>query len=78
MATKTKTRVWADPRMEADRVVQDLAKIAFANIFDFAQFRDGRMVDIDHVKARRWLASCGKRVIRCSPRIRRQKLAADS
>jgi hypothetical protein len=41
-----------DPRAEADRVVQDLAKIAFANILDFAQFRDGRVVSIDHAKAR--------------------------
>jgi hypothetical protein len=41
-----------DPRAEADKVVQALAKIAFANILDFAQFRDGRVVSIDHAKAR--------------------------
>jgi hypothetical protein len=52
MATRTKTLNGADPRIEADKVVPDLAKIAFANICDFAQFRDGRVVDIDYVKAR--------------------------
>ena len=52
MATKTNTPDGEDPKIEADRVVQDLAKIAFASISDFAQFRDGSVIDIDHVKAR--------------------------
>jgi hypothetical protein len=53
MAKKTQIRVWADPRMEADRVVQDLAKIAFANICDFARFEDdGRVHIFDYDKAR--------------------------
>jgi hypothetical protein len=52
MTTKTNTPDGADPKIEADRVVQDLAKIAFASISDFAQFRDGGVIDIDHVKAR--------------------------
>ena len=49
---KMKTRVWADPKMEADRVVRDLAKVAFANIADFVQFEGNRIIEVDHVKAR--------------------------
>jgi terminase small subunit-like protein len=48
---KMKTRVWADPKIEADRVVQDLARLAFANISDFVQFKGNEVIEVDYVKA---------------------------
>jgi hypothetical protein len=38
--------------MEADRVVHELAKIAFANIGDFAKFSQDGKIDVDFDKAR--------------------------
>jgi len=50
MTTKKKIQ----PNKElSDEIVQDLAKIAFANIFDFARFEaDGRVHIFDFDKAR--------------------------
>ena len=53
MRSLVKTRVHEDPKMEADRVVRELAKIAFANMADFATFdSNGEILDIDFEKAR--------------------------
>jgi hypothetical protein len=51
MKPKTKNQDVGGPSREADKV-EDLAKIAFGNIGDFAQFRDDGEIVIDHAKAR--------------------------
>jgi hypothetical protein len=53
MATKTKSQDRTKPIIDADSSVEDLARIAFANILDFTQFGDGGQIQkIDFVKAR--------------------------
>lgn len=52
MVTKKKIQHGGEPSVAADRVVQDLARIAFANMFDFARFEDdGRVYIFDYDKA---------------------------
>ncbi len=53
MVTKKKIQHGGEPSVAADRVVQDLARIAFANMFDFARFQDdGRLHIFDYDKPR--------------------------
>jgi Terminase small subunit len=55
MASKTKKKIEEeeDPQVAADRVVEDLVKIAFANISDFARIDvDGNVHIFDYDKAR--------------------------
>ena len=53
MSTNTNEREDSgDPRIEADRVVRDLAKVAFGNMADFVQFDKNGIVSIDYDKAR--------------------------
>lgn len=55
MAKKTKTPNLAGPPLDAEKV-QDLAKIAFANMDDFARFEaDGSVHIFDYDKAARWV-----------------------
>ncbi len=53
MPSRAKTRVHEDPKMEADRVIRELVKIAFANMADFVTLGShGEIIDIDFEKAR--------------------------
>jgi phage terminase small subunit len=53
MATQKKITDGTEPSIDADRVMQDLAKIAFANMADFARFGDDGQIHIfDYEKAR--------------------------
>ena len=48
-----KKTIERDPSAEADEVVENLAKVALANMLDFARFHDdGRLEIFDHGKAR--------------------------
>ena len=51
MKPKTKNQEMGGSSSEAEKI-ENLAKIAFGNIGDFAQFRDDGEIVIDHAKAR--------------------------
>ena len=53
MRSLIKTRVHEDPKLEADRVVRELSKIAFGNMADFVTLdSNGDIAEIDFEKAR--------------------------
>ena len=53
MVTKKTFEERAEPRLAAEKALRDLAKVAFANVADFARFQpDGTVHIFDYDKAR--------------------------
>ena len=65
MPSRAKTRGHEDPKLEADRVVRELSKIAFGNMADFVTLdSNGDIAEIDFEKAREVGAMSGWLVAR--------------